>query len=158
MFEAMGGVRMTHVPFSATGSAAGLVGGETQLQISPVPSVLAFIRAGRLTALGVATGKPVAALPGVPTIAESGVPGFEVYEWSGIVAPAKTPSTVVSRLHQEFVSTLADSEIRKQIAALGAEVVGGTPAALGAHIRKELAIWAKVAEELRLRAGPGGAK
>ena len=148
LFELMAGIKMTHVPYSSSGSAAGLVGGQTQLQISPIPSVLSFVKSGQLLALGVATLKPDPTLPGVPPLADS-VPGYEAYEWSGVVVPAGTPDEVISRLQREIVKTLKDPDVTRRIENFGAQVVGSTQQEFAAHIKKELAKWAKVTTAIK---------
>ncbi len=149
LFELEAGIKMTHIPYSTTSSMDGLVGGQHQVQVSPVPSLLQFIKAGRILALGVTTLQPDPSLPGVPTIADSGLPGFEAYEWSGIVAPRGTPQAVIKRLESEIVKTLKDPDVKQKIEAMGARLAGGTQAELADHIKRELPKWAKVFKELR---------
>ncbi|OGA04788.1 MAG: hypothetical protein A3H35_09635, partial [Betaproteobacteria bacterium RIFCSPLOWO2_02_FULL_62_17] len=146
LFASLSGVKMTHVPYT-TGPLPALVANQIQLQLGPIPSSMPFIKAGKLFALGVTSLTPDPSLPGVPTVAES-VPGFEVSEWPGIVAPAGTPGSIISRVQQEVVNVLAAPDVRKRLADLGSEPVGSTPEKFGKHIRKELGIWAKVAAEV----------
>ena len=91
-------------------------------------------------------------LPGVPTIAESGVPGYEVVEWRGVVVPAGTPAPVISRLHQEIIKALALPEIKEKILGVGAQSVGSTPAELATHIKKELGTWSTVVKAAGIHA------
>lgn len=146
LFESLSGTRMTHVPYTS-GPLPALVANQIQLQLGPIPSSMPFIKAGKLFALGVSSLAPDPSLPGVPTVAET-VPGFEVSEWPGIVAPAGTPPAIINRIHSEVVRVLADGEVRKRLADLGSVPVGSTPDEFGKFIRKELNTWAKVAAEV----------
>ena len=107
-------------------------------------SAVQHFKSGRLIAIGVSTLTRDPILPGVPTIAESGVPGYEVVEWHGVVVPTGTPGAVIGRLHNEIVRALALPDIREKIVSVGAQSVGSTPDELGTHIRKELGIWSTV--------------
>jgi tripartite-type tricarboxylate transporter receptor subunit TctC len=102
------------------------------------------VRAGRLNALAISTAHRSALLPELPTIAESGVPGFAVSSWFGVVAPARTPAPIVARLNREIVAALARPDLRERLAGLGADPVSDTPEEFSAFIRSELATWAKV--------------
>lgn len=143
LFESLADIKMTHVPYT-TGPLPALVANQIQLQLGPIPSSMPFIKAGKLFPLGVTSLTPDPSLPGVPTVAET-VPGFEVSEWPGIVAPAGTPGAVINRIQQDVARVLADPEVRKRLAAVGSEPVGSTPEEFGRFIRKELTTWAKVA-------------
>lgn len=149
LFASMSGIKITHIPFSATGARTGLSGGQTQLTLTGVPSSLPIIKSGRVIALAVSTAQPVPALPGVPTLAEAGVPGFEVSEWAGVLTTSGTPHAVINRLYQEIVKTVGDAEVRQRVENLSVQIVGSSPEEFGQHIKKELATWAKVAEEIR---------
>ena len=106
LFTTMTGARMTHVPFASTSSVEGLIGGQTQLQISPIPSLLSFIRSGQLVALGVTTLARSPMLPEVPTLAEQGLKGFLAVAWNGVNAPARTPKAAIDQVHMAFVESL----------------------------------------------------
>jgi len=106
-------------------------------------STLPHIRAGRLRALVVTGAQRSPAAPDVPTIAESGFPGFEATAWYGVLAPAKTPKPVVSRLHNDIVKALRDPEVNKRLAGLGFEIVGSTPGQFSAYIKSEIKKWEK---------------
>ena len=112
--------------------------------LTTVPSAIQYLKSGRLVGLGVSSLTRDPAIPEIPSIAEAGVPGYEFFDWQGVVAPARTPRAVIDRLHQDIVKALADPELTKRIAVVGARAVGGTPEELGAFIRKELASWATV--------------
>jgi tripartite-type tricarboxylate transporter receptor subunit TctC len=149
MFASMAGIKMTHIAYSgATGSSPGLAAGQTQMQIAAIPSSLPGIKSGRAIALAVTTAKPVPTLPGVPTIAEAGVPNFEMYEWAGVLAPAGTQHVVIEKLYQGIVKALADPAIKERIEGLSVQLAGSTPDELDRHIKKELATWSKIAAEI----------
>jgi tripartite-type tricarboxylate transporter receptor subunit TctC len=106
-------------------------------------STLPHIKAGRLRALAVTGAKRSPAAPDVPTIAESGFPGFEATAWYGVLAPAKTPKPVVSRLHNEIVKVLQEPDVKNRLTGLGFEIVGSTPEQFSAYIKSEITKWAK---------------
>ena len=152
-FKYLTGVNLTHVPYKSAGAAVvSIVGGETAVMVATLPSVIEQFKSGRLVPLGISTLKRDPTLPDVPTIDEAGVPGYEVYEWQGVVVPAGTPAAVISRLHQEIVKALASPDVKERIAGVGARAVGGTPDELAAHIKRELAIWEKVVKAAGIRA------
>lgn len=147
------GIDIVHIAFKGGGpQVISSVSGETAIIFTTVPASIQHLRSGRLVGLGVSTLKRDPALPEVPTIAESSVPGYEFYEWQGVVAPAGTPAAVVSRLHREIVRTLEIAEVKKRIAGVGAHEVGGTPEELAVFIKKEIAMWAKVVKTAGIRA------
>ena len=150
LFESLTGTKLTHVAYN-TSPTPPVVAGEAQALISPVTANQAFIKSGRLVALGVTTAKRVPTLPDVPTIAEAGVPGFEMFEWVGLVTPTGTPNAVIDQLHQAIVKTVAEPEVKKGIENDGGLVWGSTPAELAAHIKKELATWNKIGAEIQAR-------
>lgn len=150
LFESLTSTKLTHIAYN-TSPTPPVVAGEAQALISPVTANQAFIKSGRLVALGVTTAARVPTLPDVPTIAEAGVPGFEMFEWVGLVAPTGTPNAVINQLYQEIVKTLAEPGVRRSIENAGGLVAGSTPAELGAHIKKELAVWAKISAEIHAR-------
>jgi tripartite-type tricarboxylate transporter receptor subunit TctC len=145
------GIKMVHIPFKGGGpSVASTVGGQTAIMFTTVPSAIHHLRSGRLVGLGVSAGTRDPAIPEVPSIAES-VPGYEFFDWQGVVAPAGTPPAVISRLHAEIVKSLADPDLQKRIAAVGARPVGGTPEELSAFIKKDLATWSAVVKATGIR-------
>ena len=148
LFKSMTATNIVHIPYKGGGPAVvAAVAGETSVMFAIISTALQHFKAGRLIPLGVSTARRNAALPDVPAIAEAGVPGYEVFEWQGVVVPAGTPNAVIDRLHKEIVKALANTDTRERIVGLGADVVGGTPLELGAHIRAEIAKWSKVAKE-----------
>ena len=118
-----------------------------QLFFTGIPPVLSEIRNGTLRALGVTSAKRTATLPDVPTIAESGVAGFDVSPWFGVLAPAHTPPAIVTRLNQEMVKALRNPALRERLVRDGVDPVGSTPKEFGAFIRVEMDKWAKAVKE-----------
>ena len=145
LFKAMAGVDMTHVPYKGAAPAmTDLIGGQIQLMFDNLASSLAQVRAGKVKALAVTTAKRSALAPELPTIAESGLPGFDISTWFGIFVPAGTPREIVERLHAEFVKALAAPEVRERMVNLGAEPVGNKPDEFAAYIRTEADKYARV--------------
>lgn len=146
------GIKLQHVPYKGGAqSIVDVVGGHIPLLITAVATSVNYVKDGRLKGLGVLSGKRSPALPDVPTFAESGLPGFEVPSWVGILAPAKTPAAIIEKLHREIVAVLAETDVRDRYAGLGLEPVGNTPAQFGAQIRTELAGWEKVVRNANIR-------
>ena len=153
LMNRMAGIQMVHVPFNGVGPAMNAVlGGQVQLFFAQSSAALQHVKAGTVVALGVASSKRIAAAPELPTIAESGLPGFEVVSWYALVAPVATPTPIVERLHDEIVKVLASPDVREKIAGLGAEPVGNTIAEFAAMQRAEAARWAKLAREANIHA------
>ncbi len=145
LFKAMTGVSMVHIPYKGSPPAVtDLMAGEVALMFSPSSSVLPHVKTGRLRALAVTTASRLPSLPDLPTVAESGLKGYETITWFGFVAPAKTPPAIVTRLNAEIVKVLALPEVRNPFAIQGIEVLGGTPEQFASYIRDEIAKWAKV--------------
>jgi tripartite-type tricarboxylate transporter receptor subunit TctC len=138
LFKAMAGVQMVHVPYKGAGPAMqDLIGGQIQLMFDNLASSLGQMRAGKVKALAVTTAKRSPLAPDLPTIAESGLPGFDISTWFGVFAPGGTPPDIVQRLHDEFVKALADPGVRETMLRLGAEPVGNAPAQFAAYIQSE---------------------
>jgi tripartite-type tricarboxylate transporter receptor subunit TctC len=145
LFKSMAGVDMTHVPYKGSGpAAADLLGGRISMVFDSIAVYSDHIKSGKVRALGVTSLNRTAALPEVPAIAESGLAGFDVSNWLGVLAPAKTPKEIVARLNGEIRKAMADPEIRKQLTAVGIEPLYSTPEAFGETIRLELVKWGKV--------------
>jgi tripartite-type tricarboxylate transporter receptor subunit TctC len=144
LLKSMTKIDLVHVPYKGSGPALqDLLAGQVQMTIDNLPSAIAHIKAGKLVALGVTTAAPVPALPGVPTIA-SIVPGYEASSWFVIVAPAKTPATLIDKLNAEANRILKTPQVRERFEQLGAEPIGGTPQDLAKHIAAETAKWKEV--------------
>jgi tripartite-type tricarboxylate transporter receptor subunit TctC len=145
LFRTMTGVQMTHVPYKGSAPAlTDLIGGQVQLMFDNLPSSLQFIKAGKLRALAVTSAARSQALPDVPTLAESGLPGFEASSWFGVLAPAGTPADIVAKVNSAVAAWLASPAAKEQLAAQGAIAAGGPPDAFAKHIADESAKWAKV--------------
>ena len=145
LFKTLAGVDMTHVPYKGAAPAMNdLIGGQIQLMFDNLASALGQVRAGRVRALAVTTARRTTLAPDLPTIAESGLPGFDINTWFGIFVPANTPREIVDRLHDEFTRALAAPDVREKMLSLGAEPVGSTPAEFAAYIRAEAEKYARV--------------
>jgi tripartite-type tricarboxylate transporter receptor subunit TctC len=145
LFKTMAGVKMVHVPYKGAGPAMqDLIGGQIQLMFDNLASSLGQIRAGKVRALAVTTARRSTLAPDLPTIAESGLPGFDISTWFGIFAPGGTPQPVVQRLHDAFVDALHAPDVQATMKKMGAEPVGNTPAQFADYIRAEAAKYAKV--------------
>jgi len=145
LFKSMAGVDMTHIPYKGAAPAMqDLIGGQIQLMFDNLASALTQVRAGKVKALAVTTAKRSSLAPDLPTIAESGLPGFDISTWFGIFAPGGTPPEVVARLNTEFTRALAMPDIREKMLNLGAEPVSSTPEQFAAYIRSEAEKYARV--------------
>jgi len=145
LFNTMTGVKLTHIPYKGSGLAiTELIGGQVQLMFAGIVPIDPHVKSGRVRSIAVTSAKRSVAIPQVPTIAESGLPGFEVVGWYGVLAPARTPHPVVARLHNEFVKILQTQDIRDRLLSEGAEPVGNTPAEFTAFIKTDIGRWAKV--------------
>ncbi|TSA40913.1 MAG: tripartite tricarboxylate transporter substrate binding protein, partial [Betaproteobacteria bacterium] len=153
LFRIMAGVDIVAVQFKGGGPATiDVIAGHTQVSMGSLIQTLTFIRSGRLRALGTGGLKRTAVLPEVPTIAESGVPGYEANNWWGILAPAGTPPAIINRLHQEASVILKSTETQKRFSSEGAESVQMAPAEFGKFIAAETVKWARVVKDAHIRA------
>ena len=145
MFKRQAAVNMLHVPYRAGGEAlTAVISGETSVYFSPAAGALPQVKQGRLRPLAVTSSKRITLMPELPTVAESGVPGYEVTAWYGVSAPAKTPPAVVERLNSEMLRALKLPDVREQLKSQGADPVGSTPAQYSAFMQNEISKWAKV--------------
>jgi tripartite-type tricarboxylate transporter receptor subunit TctC len=145
LFKLMTGTRMVHVPYKGMQQViTEIIGGRLQLISDNVTSVLPHVTAGRLRALGVTGPRRIPLAPDIPTVAEAGVPGYEITAWGGYMAPAGTPGPFVARLNAELNRVVASPAIRERWLALGIEPVGGTPERFAKHVRTETAKWTDV--------------
>jgi tripartite-type tricarboxylate transporter receptor subunit TctC len=152
LFNTRAGVRVTHVPYKGAAAATNeVVSGQVAYQFAGPITVLGLGRAGRLRLLAVTSLKRAAAIPDVPTVEESGVPGFEVVNWFGAVAPPGTPRVLIDRLHNEIKRALANADIRTRLASEGSEIVATTPDAFRAFIRKDVEKWSRVVATAGIR-------
>jgi tripartite-type tricarboxylate transporter receptor subunit TctC len=145
LLKMMAGVDIVHVPYKGAGPMlADLIGGQIQMGFDNLPSSMSHIKSGKIRAIAVTTTKRWPGAPDIPTIAESGVPGYEVSGWFGLLAPAGTPRPVVDALYRAVSEILKQPEVSKQLYELGAEPVGNTPEAFGRQIAAEVDKWKKV--------------
>ena len=148
LLKSMTGIEMVHVPYKGAGPAiTDLVGGHVMLMFAGGPSALTQIKAGRLKPIAVAGPKRLAAFSGLPTIAESGVPGFDVSAWWGVVAPARTPGGIVARLNRDINKAIDLPDVKERLTSQAAEPTIMTPADFAAYINSEYTKWAKVVKE-----------
>lgn len=148
MFKSMSGTRMLHVPYRGAPPAyLDLVAGRISLYIGTVPLTLPLIKAGRLKALATTGAARARVLPNVPTVSESGLKGYEVETWYGMLAPAGTPAPLISRIHADVTRVIRLPDMQERFASEGGDVVANMPEEFGAFIVRELAKWAKVAKE-----------
>jgi len=145
LFKTMASVDMTHVPYKGSSPAlTDLIGGQVQIMFDNLPSALPQIKGGRLRAIAVTSLKRAPVLPDIPTINESGLPGFEASSWFGVLAPAGTPAPIVARINTEVNKWLQSADAREKLLGQGAEAAGGSPEQFASHIRAESEKWAKV--------------
>jgi tripartite-type tricarboxylate transporter receptor subunit TctC len=148
LFKSLTGVQMAHVPYKGSAPAlTDLIGGQVQIMFDNLPSALPQIKAGKLRAIAVTSTKRAPALPDLPTIAESGVPGFEASSWFGMLAPAGTPRGIVLRINAEVNKALQAGDMKEKLLAQGAEAVGNSPEFFVDYIRSETVKWAKVVKD-----------
>ncbi len=153
LFTNLTGIDVVHVPYKdVTQAQTDLMGGRVQLYIAPMPGFVALIRAGKMRALAVTGARRSDALPGVPTLQESGVPGYEAVTWYGMYAPARTPRAIIAKTHAELTSALQKPDVRERYAALGLDIVASSPEYLAKYLQEEVVKWANVVKTMKLRA------
>jgi tripartite-type tricarboxylate transporter receptor subunit TctC len=153
LLKSMAGIDMVHIPYKGTSpGVVDLLAGQVSLMAPNLLTALPHIKAGKLRALAVTSAKRSEGLPDVPTVAESGLPGYDSTQWYGVLAPAGTSRQIVARLHDEIVRALRAPEVMQRLAADGAEPVGSTPEEFAAFIKSEINKWARVASAAGIRA------
>jgi tripartite-type tricarboxylate transporter receptor subunit TctC len=153
LFKAQAGVDLLHVPYKGSAPAmTDLLGGQVQLMFSDAPTALPHIKSGRVRALGVASPKRSSLAPDVPTIAESGVKGYEAYSWAGVVVPAGTPAPIVAKLNADITKALSQPDVKKRLFEEGAEAMPTTPEQFGKMLKAEIAKWTKVVKDANIKA------
>jgi tripartite-type tricarboxylate transporter receptor subunit TctC len=153
LFDNMAGIKMNHIPYKGTGPAlTDTLAGQTDVFFSSTATALPHIQAGKLRAIAVTTSKRIPALPSVPTVAESGVPGYDVVLWHGLIGPKGLPRPVVDRLNAEVTKALTLKETADSLKNDGVAPAGGTPEQFAAQIEKEIKVWRKVAADAGVKA------
>ncbi|HXM81402.1 MAG TPA: tripartite tricarboxylate transporter substrate binding protein [Burkholderiales bacterium] len=152
LFKSMAQVDLLHVPYKGTGQAlTDLLAGQVDLLFAPSQTVLSHVKAGKLKALAVTGAQRSATLPDVPTVAESGLPGYQAVGWFGLLAPAATPQAIVKKLSADVNSVLAQADTRAKMQAMGADPGGNTPEEFGSFIREDQAKWSKLMREAGIK-------
>ena len=153
LFKAMAGVDLLHVPYKGTGQAlTDLLAGHVNLMFAPAQTVMPYVRAGKLKAFAVTGSKRSETLPDLPTVAGTGLPGYEAVGWFGLLAPAATPKASVARASADVNRVLAMSDVREKMLGLGADPAGNTPEEFARFIREDQAKWSKVMKEAGIKA------
>ena len=152
LFNSMAKTKIQHVPYKGSAPAMqDLVGGQVQVMFADGPSALPFIKAGKIKALGVGNPEPSKFFPGVPTISASGLPGYEAYSWTGVVAPKGTPEAIVQRVNQDMVKVLNEPKTVDALMAAGAEPVPGTPQEFQALLTNEIKKWGDIIRDANIK-------
>lgn len=152
LFKKMAGVSMQHIPYKGSGPALNdVIGNQVPIMFDNLPSSSGHIKAGTLRALAVTTAERAPSFPDLPTIAESGIPGYETYTWNALFAPANTPQPVVARLNEAAKKALADPAVIERMKEFSAKIVGSTPQELGAHVKAELEKWTPVVRDANVQ-------
>lgn len=148
LFATMAGVKMQHIPYKGSAPALmDLVGGNLPIMFDAYASSGPFIRENKIRLLAVTTAQRSKLLPDVPTVAESGLPGYEAMPWLGLVAPAGTPNAVVNKVHAELMEVLKDAAVQEKFRSLGLDIIGNKPAEFSDFIKKDIVKWAKVVKD-----------
>lgn len=152
LFNLLAGVKLVHVPYKGTGAVfPDLIGGRVQVTFGDIVATYPHVKAGKLRALGITSSKRAASLSDIPTIAESGVPGYDAVGWFGVFAPAGTPKDVIAKLNEAITKYVRQPEVTQRFTALGAEVVASTPEQFAQTQKADLARWAKVVKAAGMR-------
>lgn len=148
LLQKTAGVKFTHVPYKgAAQGSTDLIGGQIQMYMSSVPTLIGYVKSGKMRVLAVTSARRTADLPAVPTVAESGFKGFEAVTWFGIAGPAGLPSDVVAKLNGAFNKALQDPEVRKKLASQGTDALGGTPEQFAKLIHDDIGRWSPIVKE-----------
>jgi tripartite-type tricarboxylate transporter receptor subunit TctC len=152
MFKNMTGTNMLHVPYKGSALIVNdLLGGQIQISFSDMPVALPHVKAGKLRALAVTSAKPTPLVPGVPSVAEAGVPGYAIDSWWGVLVPTGTPNAVVTKLNTDIVRVLNLQDVKDRFAGLGVESVPSTQAQFAQSIKSEIAKYAKLIKDVGIR-------
>jgi tripartite-type tricarboxylate transporter receptor subunit TctC len=149
----MARIKMTHIPYNGgSASVVAIMGGQVQLGFPTTPTAIPQLKSGKLRGVAVTSAQRAPSIPDLPTISESGLPGYEIIIWYGLLVPAGTPSDLIARLHAESVKLLNAPDVRERLSTAGFEPIGTTPEQFGPYIRDEVAKWAKVVKATGIRA------
>jgi len=153
LFTSMANVDMLHVPYKGSGPAVtDLIGGQVDFMFDSITSSMPHIKSGKLRAIAVTTKERSSALPGVPTISEAGLPGYELSPWFAVYMPAGTPKPMVARINAALIEAMKTPEVKARFAAIGAEPIGSTPEQLASHLDAEMNKWGKIIQARGIRA------
>ena len=153
LFKADAGIKLNHVPYKGGGeSLLSIVSGETAVYFSPLVVAMPHIRQGRLRALAVTSKQRIALVPGIPTVAESGYPKYELNLWNGLLLPAKTPKETIAAIHSAVITVLNMAEVNKRLVEMSSTVVANQPEEFGAFVKSEVENIAAVVTKLNLTA------
>ena len=152
MFKLQTGAKLTHIPYRGSAPAvADLLGGQVAVMFDTAPSAMPHFKSGKTRALAVTTAKRSTALPDIPTLAEAGVPGFDIGTWYGLMAPQGTPAAVITKINTEVNKIMTDPEVRQQLQSQGIEPLPGTPQEMQARIKRELSEFSAMAKKADLK-------
>jgi tripartite-type tricarboxylate transporter receptor subunit TctC len=152
LFKTMTKTQLVHVPYKGGGPAAvALLSGEIGMIFGEPASIVGYVKSGRVRAIAVTSSRRALGMPDLPTIADSGVPGYEVTSWNGMLAPAGTPADIVGRLNTDFNRIISAPDMKQRMLDNGYEPVGGLPAKFGEHIRAEIAKWGPVVKAVGVK-------
>lgn len=148
LFASMAGIKLVQIPYKSSGPAvADLLGGQIAMMFSAPPAALPHVQSGRLRALGVTGNRRLSGAPGIPTVAESGLAGFEVNSWAGLLAPAATAGEVIAKLQAEVAQVMGLPDVKDRLPGLGLEATTSTPEQFSAYIKAEIEKWGKVVRD-----------
>jgi len=151
LFQRMAGIQMVHIPYKGTGSALpDVISGQVDMLFPNLPSAIPHVKAGNLRGIAITTAKPSAAAPGMPTISESGLPGYEMATWYGLVAPANLPIDIRNRLNKELQGILADPKFKDKLIAQGADPMPGTSEQFSTLLKSEIERWRKIIAQSKI--------
>ncbi|WP_315835647.1 tripartite tricarboxylate transporter substrate binding protein [Bradyrhizobium prioriisuperbiae] len=152
LFKRLAGVEIIHVPYQGAGPAIGdLIPGRVDVMFDNVSSIQPHVKSGSVRGLAVTTARRILATPDLPTIAEAGVPGFDVSSWFALYVPAKTPPEIIARINRDSAAALQHASVKPRLEELGSEIVGSTPEALAAHLAAEMDKWGPVIRDAKIR-------
>ena len=149
LFNVMAGIKMVHIPYKGSAPMINdLLGGQIDVSFSPSVTTLPHVRSGRLRAIAIGDSKRSSFMPDTPTVSESGVPGYQAVIWTGMLAPAKTPRSIINMLNKEVVRIVRAPDLKNRLVQLGSDTVGSTPEQFGEFLKAEIAKWSKIAKQV----------